>query len=108
MVSAGPPTSTETFVRMAFASAISPMKASSMAPTLKARAMPSEAPRAAASRALASRFSFGMRTFSPLVSGLPISGITILAQTRAAGADITDWAIRWPAMSGKKLWSMPT
>jgi len=49
-----------------------------------------------------------MRTFSPLVSGLPISGITILAQTRAAGADITDCAMRCPAMSGKKLWSMPT
>jgi hypothetical protein len=35
------------------------------------------------------------------VAGSSVSGHIILAKTSAAGADITEAAMRWPAMSGK-------
>ena len=70
--------------------------ASSIAATLNASVRPSEAPRAAASMKFASTFS----TFSftePRVGDSSVSGNITFAITSAAGADMTDAAIRWPA-----------
>jgi hypothetical protein len=43
-----------------------------------------------------------------MVFACSVSGISSFAITSAAGADMTDAAIRWPAMSGKNGFSMPT
>jgi hypothetical protein len=83
------------------------MNASSIAPTLSARPRPSLAPRAAASIAFASVRSSSIR-ISPFVAGSSVSGYITFEIASAAGADITDAAIRCPAMSGKKAIRSPT
>ena len=62
---------------------------------------------AAASMTFAHGRSASMRTV-PAVRLCSVSGSISLAITRAAGADITLAASRWPAMSGQRAESMPT
>ena len=83
------------------------IKASSIAPTFSARKSPSDAPRAAASITFTSEDSMLTSRF-PDVSGLPSSGYISLATTSAAGADMTEAAIRCPAISGKYAIRRPT
>ena len=78
-----------------------------MAPTLSARCNPSPAPRAAASMTFTSVFSTRL-TDRPAVSGSASSGYMSLPIISAAGADMTDAAMRCPAMSGKKDTRKPT
>lgn len=68
---------------MELSMAIMAMKTRSMAPTLRARVRPWVVPPAMASRELLPMFSLGMRRSRCTSS---VSGMMILAMTRAAGA----------------------
>ena len=74
------------------------MKTRSMAITFKASFKPSDAPVVAASIILTEVFGRSILT-EPLVTEYSDSGIINLAQTKLAGADITDAANKCPALT---------
>ena len=67
-----------------FTIAISPMNAISIAPMFRASCRPSDAPREAASMILTPGFSTSILT-PPMVAGVSVSGIRILASISVAG-----------------------